>query len=93
MIGITHSSDELTRLNQTRPLQTASLATFRGDALTDLLAGLAANSIGSFVNSAAGFSSRLVHDRHFDEAPNSPDSFSSGVCSIFGFYSPTLSFG
>jgi hypothetical protein len=45
------------------------------------------------VNSAAGFSSRLVHDRHFDEAPNSPDSFSSGVCSIFGFYSPTLSFG
>src|SRR4029077_21134440 len=33
----------------TRPLQTASLATFRGDALTDLLAGLAANSMGSFV--------------------------------------------
>ena len=29
--------------------QTASLATFSGDALTDLLAGLAANSIGSFV--------------------------------------------
>jgi hypothetical protein len=33
----------------THPLQTASLATFRGDALTDLLAGLAANSMGSFV--------------------------------------------
>src|SRR6267154_6732594 len=33
-----------------RPLQTASLATFRGDALTDLLAGLAANCMGSFVN-------------------------------------------
>jgi hypothetical protein len=31
------------------PLQTASLATFSGDALADLLAGLAANSIGSFV--------------------------------------------
>ena len=28
------------------PVQTASLATFRGGVLTDLLAGLAANSIG-----------------------------------------------
>jgi hypothetical protein len=33
--------------------QTASLATFSGDALTDLLAGLAANSIGSFVISGS----------------------------------------
>jgi hypothetical protein len=39
----------------TCPLQTASLATFRGDALTDLLAGLAANSIGSFVNESGEF--------------------------------------
>jgi hypothetical protein len=31
------------------PLRTASLVTFRSDALTDLLAGLAANSIGSKV--------------------------------------------
>src|SRR6266478_55535 len=40
----THSSDERARLNP--PVQTASLATFGGGVLTDLLAGLAANSIG-----------------------------------------------
>ncbi len=40
----THNSDERARLS--RPVQAASLATFRGGVLTDLLAGLAANSIG-----------------------------------------------
>jgi hypothetical protein len=40
----THSSDERARLSP--PVQTASLATFRGGVLTDLLAGLAANSKG-----------------------------------------------
>src|SRR5258707_10962146 len=40
----THSSDERARLNP--PVQTASLATFGGGVLTDLLAGLAANSRG-----------------------------------------------
>ena len=34
---------------------TASLAAFNGDALTDLPAGFAANSMGSFVNSFHGF--------------------------------------
>jgi len=44
-----------------------------GDALTDLLAVLAANSMGSFVKGfypAASFSSRLVHSDIFDEAGN-----------------------
>lgn len=62
-------------------IATASLAILSGDALTDLLAGLAANSIGSFerINSAAGFSSRLVHDRHLTKPgmTNSPTSFNS----------------
>src|SRR5260370_28574516 len=66
----------------THPLQTASLATFRGDALTDLLAGLAANSIGSFVKrftplpaSVAGlFTTDILTNPRMK---NSPDSFSS----------------
>jgi hypothetical protein len=66
----------------TRPLQTASLATFRGDALTDLLAGLAANSIGSFVKgftplraSVAGLFTTDILAK--PGMTNSPDSFSS----------------
>src|SRR6185295_13914436 len=68
----------------TRPLQTASLATFRGDALTDLLAGLAANSIGSFVKgftplraSVAGLFTTDILTK--PGMTNSPDSFSSLV--------------
>jgi hypothetical protein len=55
-----------------RHTATAPLATLSGDALTDLLAGLAANSIGSFVKGLTPLraSSGLVHDRHFDEAGN-----------------------
>src|SRR6267154_2337371 len=66
----------------THPLQTASLATFRGDALTDLLAGLAANSIGSFVKgftplraSVAGLFTTDILAK--PGMTNSPDSFSS----------------
>src|ERR1700731_4896957 len=66
----------------TRPLQTASLATSRGDALTDLLAGLAANSIGSFVKgliplraSVAGLFTTDILTK--PGMTNSPDSFSS----------------
>src|SRR5665647_2624131 len=66
----------------TRPLQTVSLATFRGDALTDLLAGLAANSIGSFVKgftplraSVAGLFTTDILAK--PGMTNSPDSFSS----------------
>src|SRR4029077_20667432 len=66
----------------TRPLQTASLAAFRGDALTDLLAGLAANSIGSFVKgftplraSVAGLFTTDILTK--PGMTNSPDSFSS----------------
>src|ERR1700687_1160578 len=66
----------------TRPLQTASLATFRGDALTDLLAGLAPNSIGSFVKgftplraSGAGWFTTDILAK--PGMTNSPDSFSS----------------
>src|SRR5258705_7997506 len=66
----------------TRPLQTASLATFRGDALTDLLAGLAANSIGSFVKgftplraSVAGLFTTDILTK--PGMTNSPDSLSS----------------
>src|SRR6202166_5333842 len=65
-----------------RPLQTASLATFKGDALTDLLAGLAANSIGSFVKgftplraSGAGLFTTDILAK--PGMTNSPDSFSS----------------
>jgi hypothetical protein len=42
---------------------TASSATFSGDALTDLLAGLAANSIGSFVTSGSQSNPKKTHDR------------------------------
>ena len=63
-------------------IQTASLATFSGDALTDLLAGLAANSIGSFVNglmplraSVAGLFTTDILTK--PGMTNSPDSFSS----------------
>src|SRR6059058_5840736 len=66
----------------TRPVQTASLATFRGDALTDLLAGLAANSIGSFVKgftplraSVPGLFTTDILTK--PGMTNSPDSFSS----------------
>jgi len=62
--------------------QTASLATFNGDALTVLLAGLAANSIGSFVNglmplraSVAGLLTTDILTK--PGMTNSPDSFSS----------------
>jgi hypothetical protein len=62
--------------------QTASLATFNGDALTDLLAGLAANSMGSFVKgftplraSVAGlFTTDILTNPGMT---NSPDSFHS----------------
>src|SRR6478752_401927 len=82
----------------TRPLQTASLATFRGDALTDLLAGLAANSIGSFVKgftplraSIAGLFTTDILTK--PGMRNSPDSFSSlyptvAICSMTAFTSP-----
>src|SRR4051794_16228326 len=81
--GITHSSVKTTNTPQpTHPLQTASLATFRGDALTDLLAGLAANSIGSFVKgftplraSVAGLLTTDIFAK--PGMTNSPDSFSS----------------
>jgi hypothetical protein len=73
---------EQTRLKPTRPLQTASLATFRGDALTGLLAGLAANSMGSFVKgftplraSVAGLCTTDILAK--PGMTNSPDSFSS----------------
>ena len=69
-----HSSDAID--------QTASLATFNGDALTVLLAGLAANSIGSFVNglmplraSVAGLLTTDILTK--PGMTNSPDSFSS----------------
>src|SRR6202048_3323017 len=62
--------------------QTASLATFSGDALTDLLAGLAANSIGSFVKgftplraSVAGLFTTDILTK--PGMTNSPDSFNS----------------
>src|SRR5271165_4479261 len=65
-----------------RPLQTASLTTFRGEALTDLLAGLAANSIGSFVKgftplraSVAGLFTTDILTK--PGMTNSPDSFNS----------------
>src|SRR5438477_5360528 len=65
-----------------RPLQTASLATFSGDVLTDLLAGFAANSIGSFVKgftplraSVAGLCTTDIFAK--PGITNSPDSFSS----------------
>ena len=66
----------------THPLQTASLATFRGDALTDLLAGLAANSMGSFVKGftplRASVASLCTTDILAKPGmTNSPDSFSS----------------
>src|ERR1700719_4703249 len=82
----------------THPLQTASLATFRGDALTDLLAGLAANSIGSFVKgftplraSVAGLFTTDILAK--PGMTNSPDSFSSlyptvAICSMTAFTSP-----
>lgn len=66
----------------TCPPQTASLATFRGDALTDLLAGLAANCMGSFVKgftplraSVAGLCTTDILAK--PGMTNSPDSFSS----------------
>src|SRR3981189_2946906 len=66
------------------PLQTASLATFRGDALTDLLAGLAANSIGSFLKgfkplraSVAGFVTTDILTK--PGMTNSPDSLSTDL--------------
>src|SRR6266481_627795 len=62
--------------------QTASLATFNGDALTVLLAGLAANSIGSLVNglmplraSVAGLLTTDIFTK--PGITNSPDSLSS----------------
>ena len=62
--------------------QTASLTTFSGAALTDLLAGLAANSIGSFVNgftplraSVAGLFTTDILTK--PGMTNSPDSFNS----------------
>src|SRR5215207_5347211 len=62
--------------------QTASLATFSGDALTDLLAGLAANCIGSLVKglmplraSVAGLFTTDILAK--PGMTNSPDSFSS----------------
>src|SRR3954452_15561736 len=66
----------------TRPLQTASLATFRGDALTDLLAGLAANSIGSFVKGFTPLRASVAGLFTIDiltkpGTTNSPDSFNS----------------
>jgi hypothetical protein len=48
---------------------TASLATFRGDALTDLLAGLAANSIGSFVNGLIPLLSRACSQWTSSQSP------------------------
>ena len=70
----------LTARNKRR--QTASLATFSGAALTDLLAGLAANSIGSFVKgftplraSVAGLFTTDILTK--PGTTNSPDSFSS----------------
>jgi hypothetical protein len=62
--------------------QTASFTTFSGAALTDLLAGLAANSIGSFVNgftplraSVAGLFTTDILTK--PGMTNSPDSFNS----------------
>src|SRR6478752_4804700 len=78
--------------------QTASFTTFRGDALTDLLAGLAANSIGSFVKgftplraSVAGLFTTDILTK--PGMRNSPDSFSSlyptvAICSMTAFTSP-----
>src|SRR5260370_38947162 len=62
--------------------QTASLATFNGDALTVLLAGLAANSIGSFVNGLmplrASVAGLLTTDNFTKpRMTNPPDSFNS----------------
>src|ERR1700676_2008061 len=80
-----------------RPLQTASLATFRGDAWTELLAGLAGNSIGSFVKgftplraSVAGLLTTDILTK--PGMTNSPESFNSlyptvAMCSMTGFTS------
>src|ERR1700730_18187049 len=64
------------------PDQTESLATFSGDALTDLLAGFAANCIGSLVKgltpmraSVAGLFTTDIFAK--PGMTNSPDSFSS----------------
>lgn len=75
-------SESLRRIRRSRLPQTASLATFSGDALTDLLAGLAANCIGSFVKgltpmraSVAGLFTTDILTK--PGMTNSPDSFSS----------------
>src|SRR5881394_1348975 len=80
----------------TRPLQTASLATFSGAALTDSLAGLA--SMGSFVKgltplraSVAGLFTTDILAK--PGMTNSPGSFSSlqptvAICSMTAFTDP-----
>jgi hypothetical protein len=62
--GITHSSDGI--------YQIASLATFYDEALTVLLAGWDANSIGSFegVDAAPSFRGRLIDNRPLDKSGN-----------------------